>query len=126
MIPPRARGRGVAADLEILLDRHRRKEAATFGDERDPVAAELVRRDRREISPVEAHAAAADRQQAGDRVDERGLAGAVRSHHGDELARAYDERHVPDGDGVAVSDLEPFDLKHRPSRGRRGPRPDHA
>src|SRR5206468_8296177 len=59
---PRAcRGR-VAADLEVLLDRHRREEAAAFGDERDPAAAELVRGDRRQIALVEPHAAAANRQ----------------------------------------------------------------
>src|SRR5262249_32739898 len=43
---PRARRRRVAADLEILLDRHRWEEAAALGDQGDPVAAELVGRDR--------------------------------------------------------------------------------
>src|SRR5262249_32830673 len=82
---PRAHRRRVAADLEILLDGHRREEAAARGDQGDPVAAELVGRDRGEITPAEAHAAAADRQETGDRVDERGLPGAIRPDDRDEL-----------------------------------------
>src|SRR3989441_11336194 len=112
--PPR--WRRVAADLQVLLDGHGRKEAAAFGDERDAVAAEVVRRYRRQIATVEADGSGPDRQEAGDRVDQCRLAGAVRSHHGDEVARADAERHVPDGDGVAVGHFEVLDLKHRPFR----------
>ena len=38
--------------------------------------------------------AAAGRTMPADRLEQRGLAGAVRSDHGDELARADRERHV--------------------------------
>src|SRR5216117_3797062 len=69
--PPRRRR--VAADLEVLLDGHRREEAATFGNERDAPAAELVRGHRRQIVAVEASGSGPDRQQPGDRVDERRL-----------------------------------------------------
>src|SRR5262249_56979754 len=100
LAPLRARGGGVAADLEILLDRHRREEAAAFGNERDSAAAELVRRDPREVVSVELHAAATDRQEAGDGVDERGLAGAVGSDDGDQLAPSDRERHVPHRTGI--------------------------
>ena len=121
-----ARRRGVAADLEILLNGHGGKEAATFGNERDAVAAELVCRHRREVAPVEAHGSGADRLEAGDRVDERGLSGAVRANHSDEVPRAHTERHVPDGHGVAVRDLEVLDLKHRPCPDRPGRPPGLA
>src|SRR5437899_8315780 len=74
--PSLARRRRVAADLEVFFHRHRREEPATLGNEREAVPAELMRRHRRQLASVETDRARAGRQKAGDRVDERGLAGA--------------------------------------------------
>ena len=120
-------GRGsVAADLEVFLHRHGREEAPPLRDERDAQTAEIVRRDRGQVASVEASAARPDRQEAGERVDERGLAGAVGPDHRDELSVADSQRHVPDGHGVAVRNLEPLDLKHRSFPDTRGRRRDRA
>ena len=65
-----------------------------------------MRRHRQEINPVEVERALAKPQHAGDRVDERALAGAVRADDGDELAGIYGDRNADDRRRSAIADGE--------------------
>ena len=59
-------------------------------------------------------------QEAGDRPEGRGLAGAVRADQRDELALADRQGDALEGPDVAVADVDVVELKHgAPARGRR-------
>ena len=57
------------------------------------------------------------RHQAGDGVEQRGLAGAVQADDGDELALAHVQRHVLQRLRLAVEDADVVDIQQR-RRGR--------
>ena len=54
-----------------------------------PAATTSMRRQRGDVAPAERDASALDRDQAGDRLQERALAGAVRADQRDDLARRH-------------------------------------
>src|SRR5690242_7177378 len=85
---PCPRGAPVSAELQVLAHGHASEEAAAFGDDGDALLAVAMRREAREIATVQAHRAGDDTVQAGDGVDQRGLAGAVRADDADQLALA--------------------------------------
>src|SRR5207249_6430407 len=110
--PPRPSRGPVGAELEVLAHRHAGKEPAPFRHDGDAVVAVTVRRETRHVAPVEAQRAAVDTVQAGERIDERRLAGAVRADDAHRLAFANGERYVHDGSGRAVRDPDALDFKH--------------
>ena len=65
--------------------------------------------------PLEGDAAGARRDEPGDRVHQRGLAGAVRPEHGDDLALAHVQRRLPQHLEVAVGDVEVLDSAAAPA-----------
>jgi hypothetical protein len=110
----------IATDLEILLHAHIHEQPPAFRDDRNTAAAARARTGRGDIFAIEAQHAAANGQEPRERVGERGLAGTVGPDHGDQLAVADGERHVPQRRRIAVSDLDGIGLKHAlPSRDRR-------
>ncbi len=62
--------------------------------------------------PSNDDAAGARAQEAGERVDQRRLAGAVRADDAEQLAGAHVERDAPERRRRAVGDLQVAHLKH--------------
>ncbi len=110
----RARRGQIAAEFEVLLDRHLGKEPPPLRHQRDAVAAIGVRLDLGHVGAIEAQCALAAAQQARDGVDQRRLARAVGPDHRDDLAAVDVERGVPHRRRVAVADMEVAGFKqHR-------------
>ena len=102
---------GVGAHEQVLLDGHRREDAPALGHERQTLADDLLGGDRQRF-PVEAHFARV-RQQAGDGVERRRLARAVRPDERHDLPGADVEVEPVEHLGRAVGHAEPSRLKHQ-------------
>ena len=108
----------VTARYQIFLDRQVLEYAAALEHLRDAVPHHLVRWQAVEARSVELDRALGDlaalgHQQARDRLERRGLAGAVRAEHGRDLARARVERHALEHqDHAVVDDLDVVDGQH--------------
>ena len=98
--------------FEIFGDRERRKHLAAFRHLADAEIADFVARPAGDIEPAEIDVAARRFVHAGDGADERGLAGAVGADDGDDGALLDLERNAVERLGVAVEDVEVFDLEH--------------
>src|SRR5581483_12042892 len=94
-----ADGRAVAAlkrtHLEVLRDRHARKELAPLGRLRDAALHDRVRRVVGDLAALEEDPALAGMIQAVDRSESRRLAGAVRPDEGDDLSLLDLDRDSP-------------------------------
>src|SRR5215831_1593744 len=77
-------------------------------------AAEIVRRDARDLAIVEAHAARVGTQMPRDQVEERGLARAVGADDGADRAAGHAEAHAAHGLEAREALAEALDLKHGP------------
>src|SRR5438046_2289925 len=82
-------------DLKVLLDGQVGEDAAVLRRIADAEPRALVRGQPRDVPALEAHGAAARRQQPHDRVDRRRLAGAVAADQTDGLAGADREGDGP-------------------------------
>ena len=81
----------------------------TLGNVRDPDLHALVRRKRAQIGAIDQDLAGAHvRNEPGDGVEGRGLAGAVRSQQRDHHARGHGDAHALQDHDVAVSRHEVF------------------
>src|SRR5262249_48895943 len=132
--PARAGGEG--AQLEVLPNGHGAEEAAALGHPGPPALPDPVAADPARIGGLPADVAAARAQKAGDGLEQRAFARAVRTEERDDLAGAHRERDSAQRPHVAVRHLEVLHLKHgapflrRPDRRRarrdRRPRPPRA
>jgi hypothetical protein len=111
LAPARLGGRQVAAELEVLEHRHLREEAAALGHDGD-AGAQYVRRQRLQLGTVHRDHARPRAQDAGDRVDQRGLAGAVRADDAEQLPARDVQRPRPTAPRRAVGGLQVARLKH--------------
>ena len=99
---------GMAGDPEILGDRELRKHALDLQGALDAEPADLVRLESGDVAPVEEHAAAVGGQQARDQIEERGLAGAVRTDDRVQLRPGEAEAQVVDRGQAAEALGQPF------------------
>ena len=103
----RSRARAaVAAEIEVLGDRHVGEDAAAFRH-----MDQAARHDRGRARALDRLACEADRaaprpQHAGDRAVERGFAGAVRAEHRDDLALVHREVDAAQDFGRAVAGVQ--------------------
>jgi len=67
---------------------------------------------RQQIAAFEPDASGRGCDGAGDRLEQGGLAGAVRPDNGDELAFLDRQRHAAQRGEPAIADREAVDLKH--------------
>ena len=107
---PRLALAGVGAHFEIFHHRHRGEHLAPLRHMRDAELRALGRRHREQVLPVVGDLAADRRNDAGDGLEQRGLAGAVRADHGDELAALDLERHAAQRAQAAIGNLKRPDL----------------
>ena len=77
-----------AGELQVLLDREILEDPPVLGHERQPLAHEGGRLGAGDRLAVETNGAAGRAQEAGDGVQQRGLAGAVRADERDHLTDA--------------------------------------
>src|SRR4029077_4011754 len=77
---------------------------------RDAAGADAVWGEPRDVVSLEADVPAIRPQRARDEVEERGLAGPVRSHHAEELAGLEREAHVADREDAAEALGQPLDF----------------
>ena len=108
----RAGARQHGADVEVLGHRERGKDLAAFGHLAEAEVADAMARPAGNIGAAEDDAAARLRLHAGERADERRLAGAVGADDGDDRAFRDLERHAVERLHVAVEDIEVFDAQH--------------
>src|SRR4030095_9786519 len=97
-----------------------REELATLRDMGDATGDDARGREPVEALAVERDAAAAERQEPGDGLERRGLAGAVGADQRPPSTGADLQRHVAHGGQSAVADLETV----KPEQGGHSPRRD--
>jgi hypothetical protein len=100
--PPRRQrpvGQDVAAELDVLPDRHVAEQAVVLRHLDDPEAQHLARRLADEVLPVQGDRPEPRPQQPADRCHQRGFARAVRPHHAGDTAlshlQGHPAQHVP-------------------------------
>src|SRR6185295_12640024 len=98
---------------DVLLDRHVQKETQRLECAGDSALGDLVRGDTDEILPVELDFARVGPVDAGDEIEERRLAGAVRADHADDLVLLDDEIEVRDHSKPAEGLVDASELEQR-------------
>src|SRR6185437_10833026 len=107
------------AEPDIVLDRERRRERELLRDERDAKRLRLERMADVVPGAVDAHAAGIGAIDAGQKLDERALAGAVLAADRVNLAGAEGERGALQHHIGAEALGDPLDLEDRLARRRR-------
>ena len=108
-------GARMLADEDVLQYRHVAEEAQVLERARDPALDDEVRRQTGDVLAEEQDVPAVGRVHAGDQVEERRLAGAVRADQGDDAAGLDAEVHVLDRGDAAEGLEQLLDLEHRRS-----------
>ena len=112
-VRPRRRTAGSdGAELKMLGDREVRKDLPAFGHVHDPAAHDLVRIELVEPLALELDRASPRCDDAGDRAQQRRLAGTVRAEHGREAALLDIERNVAQHQRQAVARFELPNAQH--------------
>ena len=109
-LAPCARQHG--ADLEILVHAESGEDLPALRDLADAEIAHAMARQATDFGPAEADAAASRTMQAGDGLDQRGLAGAVGADDGDDRSRVDRERNAVERLGIAVEQIELLHEQH--------------
>jgi len=97
---------GIGAHLQVLHDRHGGEHLAPFGDVGDAELRPCGRRHGEEIPTLVGDLPRDRRDRARNRLEERRLARAVGSDHGDELAAPDVERHLAQRLQSAIGDVK--------------------
>ena len=105
--PPRARRR---PEAQVLLHGQRPKDPATFGNEGQARARDVLGEPVRDSSAIQADDALGRSVDPGDRAQERRLAGPVRPEDDDDLTPSDVKVHATERGHHAVADREPGDL----------------
>jgi hypothetical protein len=114
------------AEADVGFGRHVAKDARRLERAGDPVGGEHVRRLTGEVVPAHSESSRAWQQHAGERVEERRLARAIRPDDSHQLARAHVEVHTVHREQAAEADRHSARgeqwFRHRrppgPARGR--------
>src|SRR5205085_1046654 len=109
--------RVAAADADVLAHGHRVEELDVLERARDAAPDDPVRRRAEEAPAGQAELAGVGPVEAGDNVEERRLAGAVRPDQPDDLVLARVERDTVEGDDAAEAPADVLDVEeggHRP------------
>ena len=99
----------VAPDHHVLGCRHAEENLQVLKRARQPALREQMRREPGHLVTPKPYAPARGRVNAGNKVEQRGLAGAVRSDDGEDLARLDRERHARDRGHAAERDRDVLD-----------------
>ena len=111
-------GRAGEGELEVLAQRHRLEEARDLEGARDAERCDLLGGPAGDVLAVEQDGAGRRREEAGEQVEERGLARSVGSDEG--VDRAAGDRQVDLRDGAETAEL----LGQGPGLEQRGTRQD--
>ncbi len=109
-------GSGLGHRRHVFFHRQRTEDIALLRHPADPGPRPLVRPHRRDIEPAERDRAAKTPGDADDRIDQRGLAGAVAAQQRQHLAFAERQRHARQHHRLAVSGAQAIDgekVRHR-------------
>src|SRR4051812_27476829 len=109
----RAGTRIVGAEEHVVVHGEKRKQPPALEDVGNADARAPVGRHGVNTLALEMNAARHRTQQPGNRVDERGLAGAVRAEDGHDFAAADMEARLPEDLELAVRNVERLDRKLR-------------
>ncbi len=101
----------VGAEEHVVAYREERKEAPALENMRNAHARAAMGGQALDALSLERDAARARAQQSRDRIDERGLAGAVRAEDSDDFARGHVKRGFPQDLELAVGNVQRFDRK---------------
>src|SRR5438094_177756 len=113
MISPRSMAYSRSATRVALArcDSEIRQDSAVLRRVADAEQRALVRRQPRDVTVAERDPARADRQEAHDAVDGRGLAGAVAADQADRLAVRHPERDLAKNLGGPPERVDPIELE---------------
>ena len=95
------------------------EQAPAFRHDGNAGFAKAVTVELRDITAVEIQAAGAHAVNAGNGIDQRGLAGTVGADHADQFAGLHLQGHIPQSGGGAVVDGNMADFKHGAFPGKR-------
>ncbi len=107
-----ARLQDAACDLQIVLDRHQRKDVLGLRHEGKPKPNHHMGGRRRDVLAVQKDGAGGDGDKAGDGLDQARLSGAVGAEHDDDLTlsdgdrSAAHDRHAGLIAGNEIADIE--------------------
>ena len=96
----------VAADHDVLEHAHAEENLQVLERARQAAARELFRRKRGHLLPGKANAAGSGQVQAGDEIEQRGLAGAVRTDDREDETGRHRQAHVIDRTHAAEGDRQ--------------------
>ena len=111
--------RNEAAQLQVVAHCHLREQAPAFGHDGNASFAKAVAVELRDITTVKAQAAGAHAVNAGNGIDQGGLACTVGADHADQFAGLHMQGHIPQSGGGAVVDGNVADFKHGAVPGKR-------
>jgi hypothetical protein len=97
------------ADIEVFLNRQRRKYLPPLGDLTDAKIADAVARQAGDVGTLETDASGTRLLDAGDRTDQARLAGPVGTDDRDQFAGVNGERHIVERLCVAVVEMQVLD-----------------
>src|SRR4029077_17688201 len=103
----------VGAEQQIVLNRLIGKNAATLRRKRDAELCSLVRRNRRDVLPVQENAAGHQWLEPDDALWERAFSAAVRSDDRDDLALGYFQRDFANRFDRSVRYIHAIEFQHR-------------
>ena len=106
-------GAGERADDDVLGDGQIRERLELLEGARDAEAADAIGPQAGDVAAVEEDAACVERLEAGDQIEQRGLAGAVRPDDADDLALVHIEGDVGVGGEAAVALRHAFDVEEQ-------------
>src|SRR3984957_21048668 len=102
----------LTAEIEVFAHAHLAEQFTRFRTLHDAAARDAGWADAAQLVAV-AYDLAAVGQEAGDRIEQSGLAGAVEPHHRDELALMDMDRHILERLRLAVMDADILHLEQR-------------
>ena len=111
-----AAGTGVGADPDIVEHREIGKQRDVLEGAADADFGDLVRRAGQDALALEQDIALAGLIEPGEAIEERGLAGAVRSDQAEDLALVHVERHAVQRDDAAEHDADVANRKQGSNR----------
>ena len=104
---------GVGADLDVVDDRHRGEQGRRLKGAPDAERGDVRRRGAVERPAVEPDVAAVRPVEPAQAIEQRGLAGAVRTDQADDAARGDGEAHVLERDDAAEAHGDVGDFQQR-------------
>ena len=102
----------IGAEREIVVDALVGEDLPSLGGQGNPARHPLVRRQPRDVLPVEVDPARPHGHQPGDAFEQRALARAVSAHDGNDLSGLHVDGGVADRHNRTIGEMNVLQLQH--------------